>query len=483
MQDVVDSLYSQYNENISYFLSKDEFYQYFHNLLETGTTYCQFFNRKLVKEVDETWVEAIEKAIAHLQFVIDHPRTFIEEDRQVVNVALAKKFTSETVKHLSMHSEMVDRVYDDGSVEPNKVLNVFKEESINTYENRFIYTLMLELRSFVNKRTDVIFERSKNEDGVKLQLDSVIDNYTEVITYQTNIRIQEKQTDLSNDEDNLNIFSRISNLHKKVNDLGSSGFMMEMSKYPLVKYPVVKTNAIAKNEHYKACYDLWNFIRSYDKVGYKVEMLEQDPTISQSFENDIYNMILLNYAVVRKQMTIKDIMNIDKPAREKSIGVNMIKRFVREVVNEYDMSESELKRLLLSELAQAEKEKSELIRKKEELAKRAEGIGEMGEEDSVEAWEELVENREETTASQEEKTTKKLSKKQLARIKREKREQEKQQKLEEDKRRMEQARLQKQQEKEEEERQRRAQQDALEQNLQKEPEGSKGFKKLWRKNR
>lgn len=51
MQDVVDKLYNQYNENISYFLSKDEFYQYFHNLLETGTTYCQFFNRKLVKRL------------------------------------------------------------------------------------------------------------------------------------------------------------------------------------------------------------------------------------------------------------------------------------------------------------------------------------------------------------------------------------------------------------------------------------------------
>ena len=74
---------------------------------------------------------------------MDKPRTFIEEDQQVVNIALAKKFTAESVKHLSMHSEMVDRVREDGTVEPNKVLNVFKEESINTYENRFVYTLLI----------------------------------------------------------------------------------------------------------------------------------------------------------------------------------------------------------------------------------------------------------------------------------------------------------------------------------------------------
>ena len=166
------------------------------------------------------------------------------------------------------------------------VLNIYKEESMNTYENRFIYTLHLELRTFINKRTDVIFDNSKNEDGVKLEIDSVIDNYTEIINYKTTLRIQEKQADISNDSENINVFTRISNVHKKINDMASSGFFLEMSNFPVVKYPIVKTNAISKNPHYKACYELWNFIRTYDRIGYKVEMIEQDPNISKSFEND-----------------------------------------------------------------------------------------------------------------------------------------------------------------------------------------------------
>lgn len=390
MKDVIDNIYGEYKDNLIKNISDDSFYKYFYNLLETGTTMCQFFNRKLVKEVDEEWVVEIEKAIPHLQYNIDKPRTFIEEDRQVVNVALARKFTSESVKHLSMHSEMIDKVRDDGSVEPNRVLNVFKEESINTYENRFIYTLLLELKTFVNKRSDVIFDNSKNEDGVKLSLDSVIDNYNEVIDFKTTMRVQTKQTTLSNDEDNINVFSRISKLQKSVNDMAASGFMMEMSKFPLVKYPVVKTNAIAKNEHYKACYDLWNFIRSYDKVGYKVEMVEQDPMISKAFENDIYNMMILNYVLVRKQMTIKDVMNIEKPARDKSLGVNFLKQYIREMVFEYDFTEAELKKMLLQELASVEKEKNDLIKKKRELVKIAEGKAQIGEINEMESWEDVA---------------------------------------------------------------------------------------------
>lgn len=439
MQDVVDEIYKEYNQNIDEQISKNAFYKYFYNLLETGITYTKFFNRKLIKEIDEEWLKEIEKAMPHLQEVVDKPRTFIEENRQVVNVAKAKKFTPDSVKHLAQHSEMISKVYDNGEVEPNRVLNIYKEESMNTYENRFIYTLLLELRTFINKRTDVIFDNSKNEDGVKLEIDSVIDNYTEIINYKTTLRIQEKQADISNDSENINVFTRISNVHKKINDMASSGFFLEMSNFPVVKYPIVKTNAISKNPHYKACYELWNFIRTYDRIGYKVEMIEQDPNISKSFENDIYNMMLLNYVVTRKQMTIKDIMNIDKPLRENSVGVNMIKSFIREVVNEFGFTESELKNLLLMELVSAEKEKEELLRKKEEIQRKMQGTEEKTVEETANIWEDFTgtsdnKDRDESLAYR------KLTKKQISKVKREKKEQERLErlkKLEEEKKRLE----------------------------------------------
>lgn len=58
---------------------------------------------------------------------------------------------------------MIDKVNEDGTVIPNHLLNVYKEESLNTYENRFICTLITELQRFINKRFEVIFDTSQDE--------------------------------------------------------------------------------------------------------------------------------------------------------------------------------------------------------------------------------------------------------------------------------------------------------------------------------
>lgn len=78
-------------------VKQDRFYQYFYNLLETGNNYCTFAHSKLVKTIDEAWVTAIEAALPALQNVVQNPRRFMEEDRQVVNIAMARNITPESV--------------------------------------------------------------------------------------------------------------------------------------------------------------------------------------------------------------------------------------------------------------------------------------------------------------------------------------------------------------------------------------------------
>lgn len=390
MKNVIENLYDKYNTEVTSQLENDDFYQYFLNLLETGTTFCQFQNRKLVKEVDEEWVVAIEKAIPHIKRVIDNPRKFIEEDRQIVNVAMARKFTAESVKHLSQHSEMVNKIREDGTVEPSKVLNVFKEESLNTYENRFVYTLLYELRTFINKRIDQLFDHSKDEDGVKLNLESMVDNYTEIINYKLEMRIREKQTDTLNDDDNLGVYSRVTKLQKIINDLTTTEFFVKVGKFPRVKHPIVKTNAIGKHPDYKACYTLWNFIQSYERIGYEVRILEQDPTVSRSFEESLYNQILMDYVVVKNHMEYKDLLNINRDRRVKPLSIKDIKQFINDIVNEYDMRASELRSLVESELNNALKEKERREKMQEELLKRRKGKTKLKVEED-EGWNDFKE--------------------------------------------------------------------------------------------
>lgn len=413
MKNVVDGLYTKYNDELKPRLEDDDFYQYFYNLLETGTTLCNFYNRKLLKEVDEDWVSQIEEALPHIQRVVENPRKFIEENRQIVNVAQAKKFTSESVKHLSQHSELVSKIYDDGTIEPNKVLNVFKEESLNTYENRFINTLILELKDFIDERFKRIFDDSRDEDGVKLDLESMIDNYSEVVQYKLELRIREKQLDTANDDDNVNIFTRITKIHKGIQDLSNTGFCLQVSKFPRVKHPIVKTNAIGKHPDYKACYNLWNFIHSYERAGYRLQILEQDPVVSRSFEKSLYNQIIMDYVVVREHMEYMDLLNINKPKRSKQMGINSIRQFVRDLVEEYEISASDLRKLVESELNEALKLKEEKERMQEELLKRKKGLANI--EGQVQGWEGFGEG-EEKKEDVDAKVKERMSKKQRSRL-------------------------------------------------------------------
>ncbi|MDE7062891.1 MAG: DUF2357 domain-containing protein, partial [Lachnospiraceae bacterium] len=241
-QDVVKNTYEKLHRQMGKDLESDEFYQYFYNLLETGMNYCQFTNVRLQKEVDEDWITAIEEALPSLHHCVMHPRKFIEEEREVVNIAMARNITSESIRHLTQHSNLIDKYDEDGTVIPNRILNVFKEESQNIYENRFICTLVAELQHFVNKRYNIIFENSKNELGSFFELESRIDNYTETIDYKIRVNIRDKQTDVDNEKENEDIFARLDKIHRHVNGLAATEFIAAMRQLPAVRHPIVKTN-------------------------------------------------------------------------------------------------------------------------------------------------------------------------------------------------------------------------------------------------
>lgn len=361
-KDNIESVYEKMIGNVPEELTEDKYYQYFYNLLETGNNYCSFFNTKLVKDIDEEWVKAIEEALPSLQRVVMNPRKFIEEEREVVNIAMARNISPESIQHLLQHSNMIDKINDDGTVIPNRILNVFKEESYNTYENRFVCTLILELQRFINKRFNVIFDSSKDERGTFFEMESLLDNYTETISYKLEIKIREKQTDVDNEEENMGIFNRISKIHRQINDLASGGFMTTMRQYPLVRHPIVKTNAIGKNQHYKACHKLWNYIHAYDRVGYRVDMVRQEPVVSRELERDIYNSFLWDYFMIRNYVEQTDYLNVDREKRKKEITVKYIRQVLDEIIRGLDMSDANVRKLIMNELSDLQ------LRRKTELA-------------------------------------------------------------------------------------------------------------------
>lgn len=362
-----EKLYSQDREK----LMQDEFYRYYYNLLDTGMNYCRFTNVQLVKEIDEDWIEAIEKALPALHECVMKPRKFIEEDREVVNIAMARNITTESIRHLIQHSDMIDKYADNGNtVIPNRILNVFKEESLNIYENRFICTLVAELQHFVNKRYNVIFENSKDELGSFFELESRVDNYTETVDYKIRINIRDKQNDVDNENENAGIFSRLEKIYRHVNGLATTEFINQMRQYPAVRHPIVKTNVIGKNENYKKCYELWNFIYSYNKVGYKVNLLKQEPVISREFEQDIFDNLLRDYTMIHNQMENPRNIDTNRPARQKTVDIKYIRQMLDEIVRNSDIPDANLKKIVMNELTDLQLKYKSQRNEREKVQKR-----------------------------------------------------------------------------------------------------------------
>ena len=106
----------------------------------------------------------------------------------MVPVALAKKITADSVRHLSQNTQYIN-TNAAGEIQPTHILNVTTEESYDLYENRFVYHLIQRLFAFVDKRTDVIFWATGDETCNVMSMESKVDDAYEEISYKVHQRI------------------------------------------------------------------------------------------------------------------------------------------------------------------------------------------------------------------------------------------------------------------------------------------------------
>lgn len=164
-------LYLEYKDKMSSLTTDNQFYETMEDIIERGKTSYSLFNRYFEKKIDLTWVEEIEACIIPLDNIIRVPRKFIVQEEEIVPIERAKKITAESVRHLAQHTNMIAKVEGD-DVTPNEILNVFREESFEVYENRFVYTLMQNLIRFIDVRYNVLFNLSDDENMASLKMEN-----------------------------------------------------------------------------------------------------------------------------------------------------------------------------------------------------------------------------------------------------------------------------------------------------------------------
>ena len=236
--------------------------------LENGSNSFLRVKRTENTNFDLTWVKIIEDTIPALDEIIKNPRINTKNVSNIVPIELAKKTNSESIRHLSSHSQFVKEIDSEGNVIPNKILNIETEDNYLTYENKFIATLIRRLVLFVEKRYEYIEKYSPLRDYEVLYVKnkSIINGIEYTVESKV---ISSKISENTSDKEvaSTTFMKKIAFIRKYVKYFYSSPFMKMFKNEKNVRSPILQTNIIRKNPRYRKCYELYRFIETYDKLG------------------------------------------------------------------------------------------------------------------------------------------------------------------------------------------------------------------------
>lgn len=353
MADTINELYLKYVNEVGKQIEDDRYFRYLYEMIQAGRNEINQQHQILHKVVDERWLSTIEEALVPLNKIVEQPRRTIVRNEEVVPVSLAKKITADSVRHLSMNTQYIAGAIGD-DIHPTHILNVSVDESYDLYENRFIYHLIQKLVTFIDKRTDIIFWSTGDETQNTFSLESKIDDAYEQIEYKLEMKIKNMKSFAENDEDNKEIFMRIDRVRRLVMGLKNSAFCQLMSGCQAVKSPIQRTNLLTKDRDYRVCYALWQFLESYDEVGYSIEVENQALEIDEAYLKRMYTNLITNYAVF-KSITESDQRDLENvPTRHRTVKPKFIKEVIEEEVPDCNIPEVEIRKVFVEEVTQAQ---------------------------------------------------------------------------------------------------------------------------------
>lgn len=354
MANTINDLYTKYTNKVERTLENDRYFQYLFEIVQAGNNTIRQNNRVLHKVVDERWLTVVEEGLTSIFNIVDKPRRFIATTEEVVPVALARKITADSVRHLSQNTQFIT-TNAKGDIQPTKVLNVTTEESFDLYENRFVYHLIQRLFAFVDKRTDVIFWSTGDETCNTMCMESKIDDAYEEISYKVEMTVKNRQSFAENDNDNMELFKRIDRVRRMSRTLRASSFCDIMNGCAKVRSPIQRTNLMMKDPDYRNCYKLWQFIESYDEVGYSIE--EQDTALEfdEEYQTQMYINLITNYTIF-KSLLESDPRKLTEIATKKRRPVKpkFIKKIQEEIVDNCDIPDVEVRKVFIEEVTQAQ---------------------------------------------------------------------------------------------------------------------------------
>lgn len=294
------------------------------------------FNRKIIeKNIDSSWLTEIEKALPHIDTVIRNPRNTIKEVEEIVPIAMSRKITVESIKHLGQHTDLIQDIdKKTGKITPSKILNIHKEETLDTYENRFVNTLIDRLYIFINIRYNKLVQTAEAQEAYSFNYDTVADSGD---GRKVNISFKIETVDsLVGGSKDTDVWARLERVKKAIEGYKGSVLCTTLGN-AFIRPPVMRTNAITKNVDLMACLTLWQFIESYDKAGYEVNVSDTAQRPDDSYIEDIYGLTAMNYMLFRSYTHGADKSEELKTIKSKTLAPKVVRRFDKQTSDKYDV--------------------------------------------------------------------------------------------------------------------------------------------------
>jgi exonuclease SbcC len=354
--------YIQYAKKIVSVLSDEAFYNQYKKKIEAGASNIKMYKKRLIQEISIDWIETIENVLPNLDTIVRNPRRFIVQEEDIVDVSLARSISTESIKHLAQHTNMISKVEGD-NVTPSRILNITKEESYEIYENRFIYTLLLKLKDFVTMRYDKIKKASATQEVLQLDVESRFNLPAKKVSYRTEYMAQLSFDEVMRlDPETLTKVERVAKIDRIITDFLSSSFAKAMRNCAPVRPPITRTNVILKEPNFKKALTLWQFIETYQVTGgFSTSDEIEDCDLESDSVSNLRDMVALNTMLFE---SLYDHQETEEKMEEKAF-VDMVR------IGELDFLPDQITRdpwaqKMEDKLEEEEEKKKELEKEKSE---------------------------------------------------------------------------------------------------------------------
>lgn len=285
-------------------------------------------------ETDFAWLDIMEDTIMYLDNILRNPNRFIVNEEEVVKVEQAKRITVESIKHLSKHTNFIQEIEDNGDVRPSKVLNVNKDESYNTYENRLIYTLIQNMKMYLDMKERDFVDSSTLRDDKRCEYNAVTKIGAEKISLNMVIRANTNFSKSEGEKNGMSINQRFEKLKLRVTDLTNMPVYVQLAKEHVAKIipPVKKTNLILKNTNFQYAMKLWDFLQANMKDDTHREKdkknLKNDIKIKQMLDDTflldylVLNSVNVNHTVLDDDSNVELASELTSKMIEKIVELN-----------------------------------------------------------------------------------------------------------------------------------------------------------------